>query len=318
MAEAFNLYPLIIHIPWISYLVILYATCFLLLFTLLLLFCLQQFRYSSSGNHAWLWKICAIWIHLLITIFYFPVIGLLISIFDCQNIDGELKHSIYQSIICFDGNYWIHALISLIFLIIFVPAITFLTFLLYESRNKSQNDATARFQSYPETFEIGYKTLLCILVLVFRGNEGQWIMAISMLSITGLLFAESAFKFRFINSKAGMLRRCFLTLNCWSFFVMLFQLILNTSAKISGTELFIIGLPLLLFVVVLKRDQFWTALPLSYKQGGNPESIYNKANTFTCMALTKSNFPLYYIRKKPRKSIYYRRLFFFSPCKMLS
>jgi hypothetical protein len=173
-------------------------------------------------------------------------------------------------------------------LVIFTISILILTYLFYESRSQSTNNVTSRFNAYPETIEILYKLSLVILVVISKGSEGKWIIAVFMSFLTCLLYVGLEANFRFYNRSAELARKIAALLTCWGFCVMLLTLLLASLFQFSGIELFLLGIPLILVCQSISNDLFWTALPQSYFGINNAGKLHEKVNALICLALTKS------------------------------
>ncbi|MDR3548799.1 MAG: PAS domain-containing protein [Candidatus Pacebacteria bacterium] len=291
-------YPLLKAATWTLHLVVLYGLGAAIILATLVMFCLQRMNSGKPKDFIWAWQFFSVWVVSLTTFLFWPVIGVFLSVLNCQNTNGTWTHVYHPEVSCSENTYVVHIVLGVVFAVLFTIFSVVFGLLLYETRTEAvQRDATARLHAHCEAWEVAYKTVLTIAALCLKWYGGAWVLAIFMFITTAFFYCIYANSYRFYNRLAERCWCCFSLLHVWIAACFCYQLIVQGNDGLGGPQIMIFGCPIVLLVALLRRDTFWHVLVAQVHSQHSPEVYLNMCMAFHAL-LRERGILLY--RELPR------------------
>jgi len=268
-------------------LAVFYIVIGLITATIFLIFYAQYSMQRSNSVLLWSSKLLSIWISMFITIFYLPFLEILFAVLECTNTSDGLVFDRDNSIKCFQGIHWIHAIFSIIF-IVFAVAIGILFSLIFYENRMQAGDETSRLSSYYEVFMIIYKTGLVLIHLFTSENTYKWIMCIYMGIISVILCLKYAYNKRFYLGGSQKVSKCYMILQIWLAAVFIYASISKETNNMEGSlEILIYGSILIIIAVYLDREKNWEELLCGKLGNISPDIILRKISQFNSLVIAR-------------------------------
>ena len=128
---------------------------------------------------------------LLVSAFYIPLMGIILSLIDCSNLEIGLINSSELTIYCFEGSHIIHFTVTLLFLICMATIAFGYNFFIYEVN--LQVNEMSKINGYANLWDCLFRTGLPIIVLFIRKDYGRQAMWVYMLLLTFIIFMKFCF-----------------------------------------------------------------------------------------------------------------------------
>ncbi len=295
-SKVVQIYPLLEDVSWTIHLSIFYGVCALILLTLALIFYAERTNEIDVSVRPWPVRVLCLWLTLLLTILYLPTVGVMLSVVDCEYVDGTLVHASHHEVKCFQGTHWVHALLAMFAFLIEVAMAELFAVLFYDTHIQG-DDLTARTNSYYEAWELAYKSGLVLLTIFIKWNGGEWLLCLYMCIVAGILYVKYANRRRFVFTAAQKVCKCFALIHLWIAAVYCYVFVLQDFES-GGVEIMLLGAVLLVVTIWMERDSDWETFLRNKKVMKSPDTaihrIYaylmltlNRGNTAECMVILK-------------------------------
>ena len=280
-----NIYPFLIEADWVPRLIVFYIFCALILFTFCLMLYIYKFPTYMSIVSVWIIKLLSIWLPLLITVLYFPVMGIISSIFDCNNNEDAINFTYKTDMNCFSDQHLVHVIIASIFSLVTLILCILLSLLFHEIKI-TDSDNTSRINSHYELCLLLFKTGLIFLNILITRFDIKWILWIYMIAGTTALCVTFNNK-RHFTEPAQSIFKCFVLLNIWISSIFAYNYIFDESDNNDSISLYLIGDLLLMLVIFIKYNKDWERLKFEHSKITNPEDIMQ--NVFIYLELSMNS-----------------------------
>ncbi|CAD8156622.1 unnamed protein product [Paramecium pentaurelia] len=266
-----NLFQLSTYIPNISYFALLSSVYILLVIILLIILDIIYVSYSFSKNQfaaTWPLVVLRSVTSLVVTVLFLPITETLFSILQCQTdpTTGEYIISGYSEIyvVCWQGWHTFHALLTLLFMFMFVAICAIVAYAFFEPGMMS-DDRTARQDSKGEvTFIINKVT--CQVLYCFLGENQSWILVLATFLMAVWLFWEYNFDDPYYDFEVGRFYSIISSYYLWANILLLMCKIFENQDFNGGFIAWIIGLPFIVSIMLMtKKSKIDTLIKVQKK-----------------------------------------------------
>jgi len=227
---------------------------------------------------SWLLSFLAIWLRLLSTVLYLPLLGTLTIIIDCEYTSSGLTHISDNTINCFKGRHLIHFIIGILFFIAF-NVLTMLSSLLYHDMTMIAKENLSHLIFYFDFLFMVYKIGLVLMTIAHNWTNMTWFLAAYMLIFPGLLYFSYGFNRWFYTHVAQRMFACFALVNLWiGVFFTYISAFENT--EFGGITIFLLQVLLLIIMYYNKHGDFWKHALNTERTYKDPKEIIRKVVTF--------------------------------------
>lgn len=189
------------------------------------------------------------------TVLFLPITETLTSVLSCW-VDPETgKYVIYGyneiSVECWKDWHIFHALLTLVFIILFVGICAIVAYAFFEP-GMTSDDRTARQDSKGEVAFIINK-VTCQLMYCFLGSNESWILVIITFLLAVWLFYEYNFEDPFYDYEVGKFYSIISTYYLYANLMLLLCKLFENSSFTGGLIAWVIGLPFLVSIMLLTK-----------------------------------------------------------------
>ena len=243
---------------------------------------------------------------ILLSVLFFPLLNLFISIFNCVN-NGTIMYNYYVTdMVCFSGFHFLHLFLGVLASILLI-SITFTTALLYFELNDKLDDKMAKINSKCEVFQIFTKISL-VFIFTFIPNYQNGVIISSPVSvwivilILNILSCTQFFNFYLIEPYFNRITQNFFNIingiYMWTNFVLLISNILQninfsnqSTANQFGGSIYILlsGIPLIILILTFSKnsDDYIEVLSQNINKFQKGEEIERQMRYFLRLILRK-------------------------------
>jgi len=232
----------------------------------------QRFITKFARGTIWLMKLFCIWLQLLITNLFLPLMGTLLTVFDCERVEDGFVHSYYKNVECYKGIYWLHVIVAGVLWLLMVVLLSLITLLFCNTSFVPLNNIS-RINAHSDFFLLLYKAALVILLIVAKRMDAIWILWVPMLCFSIILFAKYGTKRIYFFMSPNKVFLYFLILNVWIAIVFTYIAIFDEQATI---ESYLIGAILFLLIILMKKDANWTTRSGKSRAISDPQEVFTK------------------------------------------
>lgn len=165
---------------------------------------------------------------------------------------------IAPSIICYESIYYLHFTFSIIFSLIFcIISVLFLS-ALYDTRIK-KDTLNAKICLQYDKLSIFIKILICVLFCFFD-SQNDWILIVVLFLLAIILFYSYYYTKPFLNNTLYLLNFFSVSVFLWASFICVLGKVLQKTRFDGCIPLFFIGILVILFTLLLKKDNYMRIL----------------------------------------------------------
>jgi len=250
---------------------------------------LYTFKFSvhSSVVSAWIVKLLAWWLPLLTTIFYSPVFGIILTIFDCDNGINETYDMSIHEMRCLAGQHIIHIVFSVVFASLVFCVSTMSALLLHEMKITTGIN-TSKVDTQFEVWFVLYRTGIILLDFIAMRDGIKWPTWL-IVTVGSVAFCYMFRKRRFFSEVAQMLFRCFMFLNLWLAVVYTYVFWVEDDEEAKKLIYYFIGGSLVVAINVIYYDKNWQSMEINLANMKKPEDIIRRVLIYTDIVIRNAN-----------------------------
>lgn len=270
------------------YIVVFY---FMILLIVLVVLDIIYVSYSiSSKNKAgavWPMRLLRSVVSFIVTVMFNPMVEFLLAILECSNTDQDGNPLEYyqnynvDNMHCWTNTHFtVMVVLSILITIIFIIICTVVQTIFYETKTSDKADG-AKTNSKCDLVSLAVKIALILIYsfLVWKRNL-HWIVVPLTLFCGFIQFyaywIERPFYEEIMNTAFLIHTGIFF----WSTIVLFLIKVLETTAFDGGIFVFIIGMPIVVFIIITQKDNRFTLLLQNINKFENGESVFKQIRYF--------------------------------------
>ncbi|CAD8148074.1 unnamed protein product [Paramecium pentaurelia] len=274
-----NVFSISTYVPNLSYFALLVSVYICLSAILLIILNIIYVSYSFSQNKfKFMWPVYVLRqvAFYFVTVFFLPITETLTSILQCYNDPITNEYVIYGydeiNVQCWQGWHIFHALITLLFMLIFVLICAIVAYAFFEPGMTSGN-RTARQDSNGEVAFIINK-VTCQVLYCFLGKNESWILVLTTFTLSAWLFKEYNFADPIYDFEVGRFYSIISSYYFWAN-VMLVICKVQESAEFSGGLIaWVIGLPFIVSIMLTTKKSKVDTLVRAQNKFSSGEDVW--------------------------------------------
>lgn len=167
--------------------------------------------------------------------------------------DSNGQMTLFPDVTCWQGTHIIHASFAIIISIIFILIALVVSLTYFESRSTS-NDLAAKVTSRADVFIVVMKTILLYVFSFLVRKQFHWFVICLLIVLSTIAYFNYRSNWPYFNDKMNIFF-CGLTgLFLWGNLVLLLAKLLETTRFSGALQLYFLGLPLVIGLVIFDRD----------------------------------------------------------------
>jgi hypothetical protein len=234
-------------------------TAFLVIFYLCLavvvLVILDVFYVSysfSQKKFAFVWPMQALRTvcSLFVTVLFLPFLETFTTMLRCDS-NGQM--TLFPDVTCWQGTHIIHACFAIIVSIIFILIAIVVSLTYFESRSTS-NDLAAKVTSRADVFIVVMKTILLYVFSFLVKKQFHWFIICLLIVLSTIAYFNYRSNWPYFNDKMNIFFCALTGLFLWGNLVLFLAKLLETTRFSGALQLYFLGLPLVIGLVIFDRD----------------------------------------------------------------
>ena len=167
--------------------------------------------------------------------------------------DNNSVHNLFNDQYCWQGLHILHVSFGAIIGIMFILICLVVTYTFFQPKSKT-SDPSARSDSKCEIFIITFKTVLTLLYSFFADSAYRWMLVILLCAGATYLFYIISHERPYYNEKISKFLNCVHGAYMYASYITLVIMLLESTNFTAGLQLFIIGFPVFVIVIVVYGD----------------------------------------------------------------
>lgn len=163
------------------------------------------------------------------------------------------KMTIYPDTECWTGAHIIHASFAIVISIIFIMISTVVSLTYFESRSTS-NDLAAKVTSRADVFIVIMKTILLYIFSFLAYQQYHWFIIAVLIIVSFIAYFNYRSNWPYFNDKMNVFFCALTALFFWANLVLILAKLLENTDFSGALQLYFLGLPLVIGLVVFDRD----------------------------------------------------------------
>jgi hypothetical protein len=154
---------------------------------------------------------------------------------------------------CWAGSHIIHAAFAIIVSVIFIVISMVVSLTYFESRSTS-NDLAAKVTARADVFVVIMKTILLYLFAFLAKAQYHWFIIAVLIIVSFIAYYNYRFNWPYFNDRMNVFFCALTGLFLWANLVLFLAKLLENTDFSGALQLYFLGLPLVIGLVVFDRD----------------------------------------------------------------
>ena len=161
--------------------------------------------------------------------------------------------TLFPDVTCWQGTHIIHACFAIIVSIIFILIAIVVSLTYFESRSTS-NDLAAKVTSRADVFIVIMKTILLYVFSFLVKKQFHWFIICLLIVLSTIAYFNYRSNWPYFNDKMNIFFCALTGLFLWGNLVLFLAKLLETTRFSGALQLYFLGLPLVIGLVIFDRD----------------------------------------------------------------
>jgi hypothetical protein len=167
--------------------------------------------------------------------------------------DSNGQMTLFPDVTCWQGTHIIHACFAIIVSIIFILIAIVVSLTYFESRSTS-NDLAAKVTSRADVFIVVMKTILLYVFSFLVKKQFHWFIICLLIVLSTIAYFNYRSNWPYFNDKMNIFFCALTGLFLWGNLVLFLAKLLETTRFSGALQLYFLGLPLVIGLVIFDRD----------------------------------------------------------------